>query len=267
MRSTIVKWAAVSTLLFSFLLQGCTKEASTALTTQSDFSNSSLIRVFIATVNASRNYIYVDNKPINGSGLASGGMFPAAGVYASNIPPGVNGFLVRDTLSTTTQVPLSFAENLQVARNYTIFMYDTITTPKQKTVETRFDVPNDNTARIRFAHFPYLPDAVPAVDIYSKKKNANIFSNIQLTDVTNFASLQADLIDTFYVRLAGSGANLMNYNNCTGQPVDITAVLTPRAQRSYTLVFRGGFRSSNLFTTCPNTANPNLRQLSVFTDR
>lgn len=240
MRSTIIKWAAGGTLLLIFLVQACTKEAPTLLTTRDDFNNSSLVRVFIATVNANRNYIYLDGKPLNGSALTSGGMFPAAGIYASNIPPGVNGFLVRDTLSTTTQLPLSFAENLQVNKNYTIFMYDTITTPKQKTVETRYVVPEDTSCRIRFANFIYNPSAVPAIDVFSFTRNTNIFTNVPVTGVTDFIAYPTNLApDTLYIRETGTTTNIIK--------VTISSS-TLNDKRSYTLVYRGSHRGTRLAT-------------------
>jgi len=232
--------AGILLLLFSgAVIISCTKSFDEKTAQQSNFTNSSLIRVFIATVNASRNYIYLDGKPLNGSALTSGGMFPAAGIYASNIPPGVNGFLVRDTLSTTTQVPLSFAENLQVNKNYTIFMYDTITTPKQKTVETRYEVPADTTCRIRFANFIYNPSAVPAIDVFSYNKNANIFTNVAVTDVTGFITYPSRLAtDTLYIRETGSATNIIK--------VVVSGVFNDK--RSYTMVYRGSHRGTRVAT-------------------
>lgn len=221
----------------------CVKTFDEKTVLQNDFSNSSLIRVYIATVNASRNYIYVNGNPINGSALASGGMFPAAGIYASNIAPGFNAFLVRDTLSTATQIPLSFAENMEVNKNYTIFMYDTISTPKQKTVETRYVVPSDTTCRIRFANFIYNPTIVPAIDVFSFNRNTNIFTNIPVTGVTDFLAYPSKLqTDTLYIRETGSTTNILKLSVGGG---------TFQEKRSYTLVYRGshrGTRVASLYT-------------------
>ncbi|HRF19398.1 MAG TPA: hypothetical protein PK977_14580, partial [Chitinophagaceae bacterium] len=93
---------------------------------QDDFSNSSIMQVYVATVNASRNFIWVDANRINGASLTTGSVFPTTG-FGFNVGGGLRNFLVRDTLSTSTQVPYSFAENLQAGKTYTLFMYDTIT--------------------------------------------------------------------------------------------------------------------------------------------
>jgi len=268
MRNRIIKYTACGSLVLTTLLFSCAKKADTPLQTNSNFSNQTTMQLFMAMVNANRNYILVDGNPVNGASITSGTVFPALGPGFA-IDAGFRSFLVYDNLATATQVPLSFAQNLQAGKNYTIFMYDTITAPKQKTVETTL-APSANSAQIRFANFVYSPTATPNIDIYSAKRNANIFSNIPVSEVTNFIPYNIDVTDTFYVRIAGSGMNLQNYRNCnpTGF-VDITTSLTPRANRCYTLVFRGSYRGSNVFSSCGTTtpvSNASVRTLSVFSN-
>jgi hypothetical protein len=264
MRKTLLKLTAGGTLMIALILQSCTKQAQTKLTTQNDFSNSSLIRVYVATVNAARNYVYVDGKPLNGASLTSGSIFPASGVYASNISTGFRAFLVRDTLTAATQIPLSFSENMQINKYYTIFLYDSINAPNQKTVTTNIIVPSDTSARIRFANFVHTKVGISAIDIFSARKNSNVATNLQVTDVTDFIPYPSDLTDTFYVRVAGSATNLMNITPPTPPPgnvlTPISSIFTPRPKRSYTLVFRGSY--SAVLTNAPQ-----VRTLSVFTDR
>jgi hypothetical protein len=230
----------ISCFALTLLILSCTKKTESILGTNTNFTSSSLVRVYVATVNANRNYIYVDGQPINGAALVSGGMFPAAGVYAAEIPIGVKGFLVRDTLAATTQVPLTFAENLSVG-NYTIFLYDTITSPKQKTVLTNFVVPTDTSCRIRFANFIYNPFDIPAIDVFSYNKNANLFTNIAVTDVTSFVPYPSRLgIDTLYIRETGTTTNIIKLS-----------MSGLSEKRNYTLVYRGshrGTRIASLFT-------------------
>ncbi|HEX4876961.1 MAG TPA: hypothetical protein VFV31_09845 [Chitinophagaceae bacterium] len=256
--------AGVSGLIVAgSVMISCTKNVQEATALKDDFSNNAIVQLYVATVNASRNYVYVDAQALNGSSLSSGSVFPGTG-YGFNVGTGFRGFTVRDTLSTTTQVPLTFAQNFQGGKSYTVFTYDTITNPKQKTVETLIDVPTDTTARIRFGYFTYSPNDVPAVDIFSVKRKANIFSNVMLTDVTDFVPIASGITDTLFVRLAGSGVNLQNFRPATPTVpagfVDISAIITPTIRRSYTLVFRGGFRASA-------TNNATVRTLSVFINR
>jgi hypothetical protein len=254
--------SGMAILLFSgSIMVSCTKSFDEKTAQQQDFTNSSIMQVYVATVNASRNFMWVDSRQINGASLTTGSVFPTTG-YGFEVGGGLRNFLVRDTLSTSTQLPYSFAENLQAGKNYTLFMYDTITSPKQKTVITNIEVPTDTTARIRFAHFPYSPTAIPAVDIFSVKRNANIFTNVSLTEVTGFIPIASGVTDTFYVRPAGTGTNLQNFNPspAPGALTNIQAILTPTIRRSYTLIFRGGYRATA-------TTNTTVRSLSVFVNR
>ncbi|MBL7747595.1 MAG: hypothetical protein JNM19_09235 [Chitinophagaceae bacterium] len=261
MKLSIIKITAIPVLSLGLLMQSCEKKTDIVATEKTDFSNSSIAQVYIATVNASRNAVYVDGKVVSGSLLTSGSVFPGS-TPGFNVSPGLKAFLVRDTLSTTTQLPLSFAENMQFAKSYTVFMYDTITAPKQKTVETNIIIPSDTTARLRFANFVYNPTALPsAFDIFSKKRNAVIFSNVNLTDVTPYIPYASGVNDTFYIRPAGTSTNLQNFNPspAPGALFDMFATLNPVQKRSYTLVFRGGYRAIS-------TSNSTVRTLSVFTN-
>ena len=219
-------------------LNGCSKQTDDKFLVESSFNNSSLIQVYVATVNASRNHFYIDKNQLSGSVMSSGSIFPSS-AYASAVSPGLRAFLVRDTFSTTTQVPLSFAQNLQADKNYTVFLYDTITTPKQKTVITDIIVPADSSARIRIANFIYNPTAVPNIDIYSFHKAANIFTNVAVTDVTNYISYPSKLAaplfpDTLYIRETGTLTNILKV------PITLTE------KRSYTLVYRGSHRGTRV---------------------
>ncbi|MEO7984575.1 MAG: hypothetical protein ABI688_10880 [Bacteroidota bacterium] len=213
--------------------------------TDSDFSNKALVQVFVATVNATRNYIYVDNAPVNGAPIVSGSIFPAVGT-GFNLTGGVRSFLVRDTQTittpVTTQIPLNFAQNLQAGKHYSVFLYDTITTPKQKTVVDNIVIPTDTTAKIRFANFIYNPTIVPAVDVFSFYRNINIFTNVAVTDVTDFVAYPSRLtLDTLYIRETGTMNLLLK--------IPIT-LLTPK--RSYTLVYRGSYRGTRVGTLYGN---------------
>lgn len=233
MKSIKINIQRVSYLLFcGVFIISCTKSFDEKTAQQTDFSNSSLIQVYMATVSATRNYVYVDGKSVTGAALSLGSVYPSIG-YASSIPGGFRSFLIKDTLSTSTQLQLSFAENMKVGKNYTIFMYDTINSPRQKTIETDIVIPSDSTARLRFANFVFSKTAVPAVDIFSKRQNTNVFTNIQISEATDYIKYPSALTDTFYVRETGTTNLLATLNG-----------LTPIRKRSYTLVFRGRYQTT-----------------------
>lgn len=251
MKSTLIKYTLVGAVLIGLTQTACVKKADGVLNGEKKLSDKSMIQVYMAMVNPSRNYIYVNNAAVNGASITQGTVFPGSGPGFA-IDGGFKYFLIRDTLTATTQVPLSFSNDFQAGKNYTIFVYDTTTAPQQRTVQTDIVVPTDNTARLRFGNFVYSPTAPPAVDIFSKKLNTNIFTNVPVSQVTGFIPYNTDVTDTFYVRSTGTGVNLQNYTS-TGTPVDIIAVLTPRAKRSYTLVFRGGYRATQVTATTVRT--------------
>ncbi|HUR66136.1 MAG TPA: hypothetical protein VMZ03_07265 [Chitinophagaceae bacterium] len=247
----------VSTLL---IMQSCTKQNPKLVASQqTDFSNSSIVQVYMAAVGTISANVFVDAAQLTGATIASGGVFPpGAGAVGANIQSGVRAFLV------TTPTPLSFAENMQPSGAHTIFIYDTSNAPKQKTVPTLLEVPADTTARLRFANFVYSPFAIPAVDVFSKRRNAVIFSNVQITDVTGFIPYASGLTDTLYIRPTGTTTNLQNWvppvaPATVGAFADIRLITTPVAKRSYTVVFRGGWRASV-------STNSTVRTLSIFTN-
>jgi len=217
-------------LLTGIVLVSCEKSFDEKIVQQRDLSATSVAQVYVATVGASRNYVYVDGKPQNGAALSSGSVFPTTG-YGFFVPAGQRSFLVRDTLTLTTQVPLSFANVMNGGKNYTIFTYDTISAVKQKTVETAITIPTDTTCRIRFAHFAYSPILMPNVDIYSFKRMANVFTNVNPTDVSGFIPFASRLSDTLQVRETGTANVLAQLNGFFGTE-----------KRSYTLVYRGSHR-------------------------
>jgi hypothetical protein len=154
--------------------------------------------------------------------------------------------LVRDTLSTTTQPQLNFAQNMQAGLYYTTFVYDTITAVKQKTVQTAIVVPVDNSCRIRFANFAYNGLALtPAVDIISLGKNEIVATNVRYTDVTNFIAHPS--------LLAGEGFQIREAGTSNILATTTTTSLVPK--RSYTIVYRGSHRA---------TSGTSTRAVSVF---
>lgn len=223
----------------------CKKVKSEISTQKSDFNNFALIQVYMGTVNATRNYVYVDGVPVTGAGLAIGGLFPSTG-YASSILAGSRNIVIKDTLSTSTQVQLTFTQSFKGKSNYTIFTYDTITSPKQLVVETPLNLTYDNSAQLRFANIVYSKNAIPAVDVFSKRKNSNIFTNIPVTGVSDFIPIHTQITDTFIVRTTGTTTQLAVINSLLFQQ-----------KRMYTLVFRGSYAL---------TTGVNARTLSTFTN-
>lgn len=208
--------------------------------TEDGFSNATMVQVFDAAFGTTRNYVYVDAFPVSGVTFAYGGVFPAT-AYAFKVQAGLRAFMIRDTLKTSTQSQLTFAENMLVGKHYTIFMYDTLTSVKQSTVLNNIVVPADTTARLRFANFIYNKAALANVDVYSFRRGTTtaVFSNVPTTGVTDFIPYASGLTDTLYVYATGTTTPLL-------VKVAIPS-LTPT--RSYTAAYTGRYTGTRTIST------------------
>ncbi len=216
----------------SSLYMSCTKETPQVAPVETSFSNSANVQVFNATVKSTRNYIYVDGVPVSGAALAYGGVFPAT-AYSFKVNAGSRSFLIKDTLPATTQTPLTFSQNMDKGKSYTIFTYDTTISIKQATILNNIVIPKDTTSRLRFANFIYNSSAVPNVDVYSFRKGttAPVFSNIATNQVTDFIPYPSGVTDTLYVYATG-----------TTSPLLVKSVIQGFTQtRSYTSVYSGSY--------------------------
>jgi hypothetical protein len=224
-------------LIISFA--ACKNEYKLTAKTTGDISANANIRIFNASLNSAKNFLYVnkaplitnDYIPLTGNPFAYGGVFPSNNSYF-NIAASAYYLLIKDSAAVTNQVPLNFYENLESGKYYTIFTYDTLTKVKYKIVVDNIDkaVP-DTSARIRIANMIYSSGTIPAsnFDLYSKKLNANIVSNISPLAVTDFIAFPSRVADSLYLRLPGSTTNI----NAT------PFVIIPDIKRSYTIVLRG----------------------------
>ncbi|MBC7949555.1 MAG: DUF4397 domain-containing protein [Chitinophagaceae bacterium] len=236
MKRTKILMTGLGVVAMAALYQSCTKtNFKRVANTNDDFNNKAQVQVYNATVNTTRNYVYADGVPLTGAPMvytqttATNAAHTGSGlIFLLN--PGVHAFSIRDTLITSTQPPLNFAVNLDANKFYTIFTYDSTNAVKQKMVETEIVIPSDSTARVRFANFVYWRTGTPpAMDIFSKRRNENIFSGVTYTQVTDFIPYASTTSDSLIVRQAGTMIALD------------TAVFTFTPKRSYTLVFRGRY--------------------------
>jgi hypothetical protein len=232
--------AALGILAACSFYISCSREIPGVAGFNADSSNAATIQVFSATVRAARNYIYVDGIPASGVALAYGGIFPAT-AYSIKVTPGLRLITIKDTLSTSTQTPINFSQQVALNKSYTIFTYDTVTAAKQLTVTNNIVIPTDTVAMLRFGNFIYNTTTVPAIDVYSFRKGAAapVFSNVATTQVTDFIRYQSGISDTLYVYATGTTAPLL--------VKQLIPNLTPG--RSYTSVYNGSFRGTKQVST------------------
>ncbi len=188
----------------------CSKETPGIASIENDFNNSARVQVFSATLKATANYVYVDNTPVSGAAVAYGGVFPGT-ANSFKVDAGSRALSIKDTLPGTTQVPLSFTQDFEGGKSYTIFTYDTITNIKQVTILNNVIVPTDTTSMLRFGNFLYSTSPLSNVDVYSFRRGTSspIFSNVATAAVTGFIPYAAGLTDTLYVYATGTTSPLI----------------------------------------------------------
>jgi len=215
------------------MLAACEKEYKSILTEETNLGNTAFVKFHNAIINSNRTYIYSDMVPLNGATIAYGGLFPSLSPSYTALAAGTRAIAIRDTLAPSTQYPISFNAPMTAGTFYTIFAYDSLNAPQYKVIQDNIQVFNDTAARVRFANFPYSTTAMPNVDIFSQKQQANIFTNISTAAVTDFISFRANISDTLYVRPTGTTNNLTQLNG-----------LVATAKRNYTVIFRGSYRTT-----------------------
>ena len=224
----------------AFLQMSCKRDNPLQATANSDFSGSASVQVFSATVKAARNYVFVDGAPFAAAAFSQGGVFPGT-AYSVKVAGGSHAVLIKDTALVTTQIPLTFTQAFDAGKSYTIFTYDTITSPKQVTVVNNIVVPTDTTCRLRFANFVYNTTVLPNVDVYSFKKGTTtpLFSNVATLGVTDFVPYPAGQTDTLYIYATG-----------TTSPLIVKQLVPSLTQtRSYTAVYNGSFKGTKAIST------------------
>lgn len=230
----------VGIVTLSSLFGACTKETPNVGQPQTNFTIVANVQVFNATVKAAHNYVYVDGAPVSGAALAYGGVFPGT-AYSFIVNPGARNFLIKDTSSVTSQVPLNFTQNMDEGKSYTIFTYDSITNIQQLTVTNNITIPKDTSCMLRFGNFIYNATSVPNVDVYSYRRGATtpVFSNVATASVTNFIPYAAGITDTLYVYATG-----------TTSPLLVKALVPTLTQtRSYTSVYSGSYTGKQAIAT------------------
>lgn len=244
MQRNILITAGFCVLVVLVVLVACKKDIKDTTIFQNT-GDQAIVKIHNTALATQRNFIYVDDAVVNATGLAFNGTFPT-GVnnYGFTVKAGSRNFLIKDTTSTTTQPPLTFSETLDAGKVYTMFLYDTLTEVKKLTVPTEIVIPTDTTARVRLANFAYMKNGTPtAIDIFSVKRNANVFTNIAYATVTPFIAYASSLSDTLVVRQTGS----------TSVNLDTLRGFNPTLKRSYTLVFAGRYSINEDGGSSPRT--------------
>ena len=222
---------SVLALAATLLITGCSREKFTPPAGENfDLAGKSYVRFYNGALSTVRNYLYNGDVPLTGAAVAYGGVFPSSAGFYGAVNAGQQNLRILDTTTATAQNPINISADFAAGKYYTIFTYDTLTSVKHLAVEDQIVVPADTSSRLRFVNLPFSRTDIPNVDIYSKKANQNIFSNVSPLSATDFIPYASVQSDTLYVRPTGTTTNLATLNS----------FVTSR-KRSYTIIFRGNY--------------------------
>jgi len=225
------------------LFSACQKETKT----KADFTTTegnAFIRVvhvapsFRQVFNAPDSFnIYVNGAKVNSPFLTYLSIFPSPFNAYFAVQPGlqqikvsVHGFASANPDSTLIT---SFTKLFTTGQYYTLLVTDSIKSPRDSSQMFLPDVyskPSPGNYSLRFVHAVWNDTTGKNIDIFSARRNANIYNNIKPGQILPFITLpyNTQLNDTLYVRRAGTLFNLSILNN-----------IGLSNQRVYTLVYRG----------------------------
>ncbi len=180
--------------------------------------------------------VIINNVKANGPWVTYAGQFPASGTnfgYAS-VPSGLlNVKLTAGGIVNTDSIPLTlFTKVVNVGQYYTIIITNNVKSTNDSSriiLQDNYTKPSNGNYSIRFVHAVLNDTVGKNIDVYSTRRNANIYNNIKPGQIVNFQNFpyNSQLSDTLYVRRAGTLQNLVQATGSFGN------------QRAYTLIFRG----------------------------
>jgi hypothetical protein len=218
------------------LFTACKKDFDGRATESVGTENKAFIRIVSGSVGAARNFATLDGALLNGTPLAMGGIFPGASTVTAfaTILPGARTIRVYDSSLVPMQTPVSISSEFKQGKFYTIYTYDTSNAVKAMIGLDEFSVPSDTTANVKFVNIIFSSSAVPNVDLYSRRKMANIATNIAPLGSSSYIPHISGLTDTLEVRATGTTTALTIVNG-----------FTFNAKRTYNIVFRGRYQSTS----------------------
>lgn len=217
-------------------LVACKKEFDGRANENNNIVEHAYVRFFAGSLAATGNFIMIDNERLNGTPLAMGGVFPGAATITAfaTVKAGSKTVTIRDTAATTVQTPVTFSQNFLAGSYYTIYSHDTSNAVKALVAIDNIVIPTDNTASIKFVNIIFSSGTIPNVDLYSRRKGANLATNIGRLGSSAFASHFSGVQDTLDVRATGTTTNLATFN-----------AFTFIRNRSYSVVFRGRYEATS----------------------
>ena len=189
----------------------------------------------IYSLNKDSFNVYLGGNKFNGTVLSYNSFFPGTANLYGSVQPGT--YLIRLSLNSSTNPDsvtfTSFSRTFVAGQYYTMLITDSLKSSRDSSqifVNDTYTTPAIGYYSMRFIHSVLNDTVGKTVDIYSTRRNNNIFTAIKPGTVTAFTSLayNPQLNDTLYVRRTGTVTNLAPL--LTGSFSN---------QRVYTLCYRG----------------------------
>lgn len=180
--------------------------------------------------------VFVNNVKVNGPLITYGGLFPASGTafgYVAvptgtlNLKLSVAGVVTPDSIALTT-----FTKVVAKGQYYSFILTDNIKNPNDSAkiiLQDFYTKPGNGNYSLRLVHAVLNDTVGKNIDVFSTRRNANIYNNIKPGQIVNFSNYpyNSQLNDTLYVRRAGTLQTLA------------TTIASFGNQRAYTIVYRG----------------------------
>lgn len=184
-------------------------------------------------------HVFANGVKVSGARLTYGGLFPGqtpatyAGIPAGSVALkiSVGGLVNYDSIPVAT-----INANLEKGKNYSLIITDSLLNASKDSarifVWDSFPVPANMRVGLRFVHSLVDTAVDKRVDVWSARRNANMFAGILPGAVTNFTNQPfLNYPDTLIVRRVGTTTELARINTITFANTKV-----------YTLFLRGDVR-------------------------
>ncbi|WP_298348620.1 DUF4397 domain-containing protein [Runella sp.] len=196
-------------------------------------------------VPATRFYVYQNSTKLNGNAVSAAGAWPGPATYAT-VPSGKAFYSlildrrVGNDYGQVQKGDTTFRTEytLDAGKYYSVFMVDQF--PKQTLLMTEDDMSIPTAGKYKIRVINLVPDPARPIDIYSRRAQTKIFTNLNYKDVKPFIELNLSaqaIADTIDVMEAG-----------TTKPIYSSSTFTPVNGRIYTFYTFGrkGFATERL---------------------
>ncbi len=191
-------------------------------------------------------FIYANGQKLNGLSLGYASAWPTTNVYG-NIPSGSVKFdviIARMDLTVVPNIPKfiagdtlgSITATLDKGKFYSLFIGDTVPTVRLTLKEDVFVTPSTNKYKIRLANFSMNNLPTDTFNLFSRRENAEIITDITHKNVSDWVELSVPMLsDTFEIRRKGFTTTYLN----ALLPGATNPAFSPASLRMYTIVVRG----------------------------